>query len=340
METTEIKPTEGNVPGKNKIEVTNPKQKKVLMTAGIAAAVIGVAAGAYALGNTEGDAGDNADSETLATLAADEPVVIYTDAPLATTVTDDMSFGEAFAAARAELGPGGFFVWNGSAYNTYMSDEWAAMSPADRQQFMASVDMPVVQTDTDNIAGEIPEQEDASSTNTADSQTVDNVGNNPPATPENQPSSGATPVNNTEQTPATDEAEQVVVEQYAEIDIDGDGVIDGLALDSDGDGLVDAILVDSDGNSVPDILVVDTDDISGLDTMIVDSLETGDPEQMEVYELGEQVEISLPEDIVEAEPADGHIQAAGYSEPVYDEPLPDIDNIADLSDFDDPSLLA
>lgn len=46
-------------------------------------------------------------------------------APMASpgTVTDDMSFGEAFASAREEMGPGGVFVWHGQYYNTFYAEE-------------------------------------------------------------------------------------------------------------------------------------------------------------------------------------------------------------------------
>ena len=48
---------------------------------------------------------------------------------------DDMSFREAFDAARAELGPGGVFSWHGNLYNTYTTDEWSAMSEEDQDSF-------------------------------------------------------------------------------------------------------------------------------------------------------------------------------------------------------------
>lgn len=50
-------------------------------------------------------------------------------------VSDDMSFGEAFAAARAEVGAGGVFMWHGNLYNTYVAEEWDAMSTEDRAEF-------------------------------------------------------------------------------------------------------------------------------------------------------------------------------------------------------------
>lgn len=54
---------------------------------------------------------------------------------VATGVTDEMSFSEAFASARAELGAGGYFVWHGNVYGTYYADEWNNMSEAEQNQF-------------------------------------------------------------------------------------------------------------------------------------------------------------------------------------------------------------
>lgn len=50
-------------------------------------------------------------------------------------VTDDMSFGEAFATAREAAGGGGVFHWRGNVYNTFTREEWEAMTPAERNEF-------------------------------------------------------------------------------------------------------------------------------------------------------------------------------------------------------------
>lgn len=50
---------------------------------------------------------------------------------------DDMSFADAFAAARAELGPGHTFTWHGAVFSTYTADEWAAMNETQHQQHVA-----------------------------------------------------------------------------------------------------------------------------------------------------------------------------------------------------------
>lgn len=51
-------------------------------------------------------------------------------------VTDEMSFGEAFATARQAVGGGGgVFHWRGNVYNTFTKEEWNAMTPAERNEF-------------------------------------------------------------------------------------------------------------------------------------------------------------------------------------------------------------
>ncbi|MBO4802846.1 MAG: hypothetical protein J5545_13435 [Bacteroidaceae bacterium] len=55
------------------------------------------------------------------------------------TVNQNLSFGEAFAAARAEVGAGGVFIWHGQLYNTYTADEWQAMNDAQRDEFAGEV---------------------------------------------------------------------------------------------------------------------------------------------------------------------------------------------------------
>lgn len=56
---------------------------------------------------------------------------------VATGVNDNMSFNEAFAAARSEVGAGGCFVWHGNVYGTYYANEWNAMTPAQHDEFTA-----------------------------------------------------------------------------------------------------------------------------------------------------------------------------------------------------------
>lgn len=54
---------------------------------------------------------------------------------VATAVNDDMTFSEAFEAARAETGEGGVFEWHGYIYSTYTEDEWNNMTADERAEY-------------------------------------------------------------------------------------------------------------------------------------------------------------------------------------------------------------
>lgn len=57
---------------------------------------------------------------------------------VAQSETDEaLSFSDAFAAARRELGVGGVFEWNGNKYTTYTEDEWAQLKEQDQEQLIA-----------------------------------------------------------------------------------------------------------------------------------------------------------------------------------------------------------
>ena len=48
---------------------------------------------------------------------------------------DEMSFNEAFAAARQEVGANGVFEWRGNVYGTYYADEWNNFSDEYKENF-------------------------------------------------------------------------------------------------------------------------------------------------------------------------------------------------------------
>lgn len=96
---------------------------------------------------------------TKATVASDE-AALPPSAAVATTVDDSMAFGEAFAAARAEVGPGGVFRWHGQPYNTFWQEEWADLSLTQRQEYAELVldtELPVGQI-TAPREGNVPGQ--------------------------------------------------------------------------------------------------------------------------------------------------------------------------------------
>lgn len=54
-------------------------------------------------------------------------------------INDNMTFEEAYNAAREEVGPSGIFSWHGEVYNTYTVEEWQGLSLAQRQEFLSDV---------------------------------------------------------------------------------------------------------------------------------------------------------------------------------------------------------
>lgn len=79
-------------------------------------------------------------------VVVDGPGSIHPAVPVA-IVDDDMSFSEAFAAAREQVGPGGVFEWHNHAFHTYYANEWNDMSASERAEFQASIDYNEVLSD-------------------------------------------------------------------------------------------------------------------------------------------------------------------------------------------------
>lgn len=223
-----------------------------------------------------------------------DPVIIYTEAPFAHNVNDDMSFGDAFGAARADVGPGGFFEWHGNTYNTYYKEEWDLLSPDEKDEFLSSVDnfdTDDMDAETDIANGDIdPNIDDANDqTNESDNdqsqedhQTDDEVVESEIA--DNNFEIHADTVNiytDSDGNPVEVEVAQDNPEIIADPEItpssggssEPDMVITEAdyieTADLDGDGYVDVALVDADGNEMPDI-VVDLDADGEMDVLILD----------------------------------------------------------------------
>lgn len=116
-------------------EVQEPKKtskwKKTAAMAGVGAA--GIAGGIGLSAMASGD-----DAEESADLAERHTVKPVGDVKVA-EVNDEMSFSEAFASARKQVGAGGVFEWRGKQYGTYYKTEWDSMSQAEKDRYAANV---------------------------------------------------------------------------------------------------------------------------------------------------------------------------------------------------------
>lgn len=135
-------------------ETTTGNQKKdglkwkEVTIGGISGIILGgagsFAATAATLDNAEDiSEGEVADENTenvendVDTASESQGATVVAHGNVASGVNDNMSFNEAFAAARSEVGAGGCFVWHGNVYGTYYASEWNAMSPAQRDEFVS-----------------------------------------------------------------------------------------------------------------------------------------------------------------------------------------------------------
>lgn len=175
---------------------------------------------------------------------------------------NDMSFGEAFTAARAEVGPGGVFLWHGGIYNTYTEEEWNAMTDEQKHDFALQVKpeigVDVISTPTDANTHVVVEH------HVYHHQDIHSV-------------------NNVLQTEETQDQVHIVDQQTADTD-DSDVHIVGytqiqghatVGLDVNGDGHADVAIIDVDDNlevSNPD-LVVDRDGNYATIGEIADSID-------------------------------------------------------------------
>ena len=160
------------------------------------------------------------------------------------SVSDDLSFGEAFQQARAEVGPGGVFHWHGGIYNTYTAAEWNAMSVDQKHDFAEQV-QPEVRPD------------ELSTPTDADTHVVvvHHVYEHAPTPEIHQAADTSADVQVVDQQTAQSS------DQDADVHIVGYGEVEGhvaVGLDTNNDGQADVAIIDVDdsGNlSDPDVIV-------------------------------------------------------------------------------------
>jgi len=241
-----------NENGKKSIKISKltPNQKEALMSSGIAFAGLAAGAGVFSMlslsnepdiqGVQTGEAGaEHVGTETL-TVEVDMPI-----ASVSNSNSESMSFNQAFAAAREELGPGGVFVFEGDIYHTYSASEWNNMSEADRLEFSGSISI------QNADVTEAPASEDVF---------IDNGV---------EPNSDLNPSQETETENV--ESEEMEIIGY---DLDNDGVADMYVFDLDENGVAD-VLIDSDVDGVYDVIAMNVDfesdaDISEYETYDVE----------------------------------------------------------------------
>ena len=123
-ENTKTEETETSDNKDNAAKGEKPIWKKVAVGAGsgiLLGSVATLLSASAPLGHAEGENAEEEGSET-------HPEWTDGEVSVASSVSDDMSFSEAFTAARTEVGSGGVFEWHGNIYSTFTEDEWNGMT--------------------------------------------------------------------------------------------------------------------------------------------------------------------------------------------------------------------
>jgi hypothetical protein len=148
-------------------------------------------------------------------------------------VDDNASFAEAFADARAQVGPGGAFEWRGHVYNTYYAEEWNNMSAEERAEYQSKIDYATIAGDTNNnVVEETPYVEQNSMA--SNTEMVDND-----AESDSVKVLGVEAVEDEYGNQMTIAAIEVEGEQALLVDVDNDGTMDALIVDENYDNQID-----------------------------------------------------------------------------------------------------
>lgn len=243
---------------------------------------------------------------------------VHDVAPVATGVTDEMSFSEAFATARAEVGPGGAFSWHGQVYGTYNKAEWDELSDEQKGEYTESVSEAHVepepyepQPEDPEIVEETPAEEaDAAAADLGKDAVEEEAAPAEEAAPEEDaPAEEATPEEDAE-TPAVEQEddvfeeaapeEDVVVEEVSgeEVEIVNEEMSEEMEVE-----IIGMSHVETEDGSIQDVGIgligghdaafLDLEGDGEVDTILIDDNDNGEIEENEVYDAsGSGISIS------------------------------------------------
>lgn len=175
------------------------------------------------------------------------------EVPVAPSVNDEMSFSEAFNAARTEVGSGGVFEWHGNIYSTFTEEEWNGMSSEQRGEYGRHFNF---HSDTASESHPSNTSHDATTTDevevVAANDNHDQTNQGHDANYNEAEVADVTPAENaTEEIPVVDVEPEVEVLGVVHDDETG-ASIGGLVVDDQ-----EVVLIDVDGDSTFDVMGAD-----------------------------------------------------------------------------------
>jgi len=268
----------------NESRTTIPQQEK--QTSGENAAwksvtigaVSGILVGAGVIYATKAHAGDMNGAADVN--AADEA----SDALKVAEVSSNQSFGDAFASAREQVGPGGVFHWRGGIYSTYTKEEWDGMSSDEKNLFAESVKPEIRASEIDTThhytasahhnahtgGHEVHEARSTEAEHVHEARTEETLHRADVVRNEttSEAHSGHAHANGDPDVQILEGPVQLADGRIAthavidgvevvQVDVDGDGTIDYVVADANGDGQADMMVLDATGNGEPDVVAYD-----------------------------------------------------------------------------------
>lgn len=225
--------TESNTPSKKETKPAkgnNTAEKAAYAAGGFVAGAASMAAGDV-FATTKTEEVEKAPEEQPQIDPANSPseheaIVASYEGLRVAQVDDDEPFNEAFADARAQVGPGGVFEWHGKVYGTFYKDEWDQMSAEERAEWQSKVDY-------NDLRDENEAQQYAQHQDTQAQEPVQNA--------------------NVHQTSQSQEQEPAVeIADIRKVDVDGNGQLDTVVELNNG-----VMFADLDHNGVADVAAAD-----------------------------------------------------------------------------------
>jgi len=226
-------------------------------------------------------------------------------------VDDDMSFSEAFASAREEMGAGGVFAWHGQYYNTFYAEELDDNNqPVVEYAVTEPHDLDPVDYNDPVIPGDAPAPQESPDENAGDSPNIMaadfdvNGGVDAVFVDLNQDGSADGAYTDANQDGQITEDEYVPIHDPANLaapEAPADPSM--MSVDTNADGVDDMLLSDVEGDQVADVVGIDANQDMQIDesevTFLNPDLMGGSEENAAPVEYDGEISTDMPEDVSE-----------------------------------------
>ena len=241
---------------------------------------------------------DDIEETESALVTPDTPVTTDGTLPVAHSVNDSMSFGEAFTAAHDEVGPGGVFEWHGQLYNTYTEDEWNSLSHTEHMEFnshLRVVGHPDYEANVEHHQGISYGHQAQAANDMADNHHANQEGSSQSQAEHHESHSQHTEAESHAEVISQDEplvevlgVEHITLEDGSSATVGG-AVVDGqniVVIDVDNDGMGDIMATDVNGDgTIDDSEVTDISqehfDMSNLETGGINDIDAAGSSEMD-----------------------------------------------------------